>query len=148
MKEILLSLSMVLVLGSRASADSAVTAKSEVTIKCEVKTMGEYSQTKVHSVSFDPDKKDKPLNFSVYGLHVVVHGTFTMSEDEKWCGHEISGVCVENKAGIFCSNTPTASVVPTGRYSQAGDRAEISCSLIGGEAKPCSKIDEENLDTE
>jgi hypothetical protein len=115
-----------------------VIASNTLTIKCNVRVEGERSDvTTSPSITFDAEKGYKNLSFDVYGSKVSVTSTFFMSNDGKTCGNKVDQICVNLKSSVFCSDKPIATLYPTDRYAQPGDRASVECSLIGLKTFPC-----------
>lgn len=113
-------------------------AATSITLSCKVVTEGERtSDISTPTVTFDAEKGYKDLSFKVYNSEVAVSTSFYMTADGKKCGHQVNQICVEQKGSAFCTTNPEATMYPTGKFAQAGDRTSIVCKIKGGAAGPC-----------
>ncbi len=131
-KSSFLAVIAVLILSVSASAET------KITIECKENFQAERTDEVIpHSITFDADKGYKPLSFNVYGSKLTVSASYYMKANGKVCGHSVDQICVSLKGSSFCTNKAEATLYPTDRYAQPGDRTSVKCSIPGNKEFAC-----------
>lgn len=119
-------------------------AGSQLTMICKENHQSERIDRDVeHKVTFDADKGYKNLEFNVYGSTLTIAASFYMKEDGITCGHSVDRICVSLKGSTFCTEQAEATLYPTGKYAQSGDRTFISCSIPNNKEFKCPTEEDE-----